>query len=939
MPNLGLGRPPDASSSIAPSFDKNVKVIPERVRLARYGRLGPGLRPHLVDRKTAEPLSLRGGIISSHRVTSSIQTSARDIAAQRLLTMLLSAVYIRFYKSFNFDYLRKYDRKRVTEYPWEQLDGLFYPYVRIPIDPKITTVVGANESGKTHLLTAIEKGLSGDGIERDDFCRYSQFFTVEEGRMRWPDFGFEWTDFSDAVRAQLAAACDAEVPSTVTRFLLFRTNRSQLMVYLPSEGGYTPHAVVKPKGLFATLPSVFRLRENVALPESVPIRFLAQDESADSGIAALPRDRRVDFMDAVFTHIRWFQTKDSVTQSAAEISGAMSKYAAPASGGLEHGEWREAAERELARDLIRKVANVDPEALNELLLALRDSRDAFANSIIDKINDELQARLNFPRWWVQDREFRLMVSPREYDLAFTIRDRTEKEYAFGERSSGLRYFLSYYIQYLAHEPKGAGREILLMDEPDAYLSNQGQQDLLKIFEAFATPDENETLPVQVIYVTHSPFLIDKNHGDRIRVLEKGVGDEGTRVVRDASRNHYEPLRSAFGSFVGETTFIGNCNLIVEGPADQILLAGAASYLRSTGTSDLENIDLNHITIVPASGAPHVPYLVYLARGRDIEKPAVVVLLDSDAQGNDARKGILRGGPKGKQLLKPEYVLQVGQLSDEASLKASNSSLVECEDLVPLGICTTAARHYLREVCAADPDIVDRVTPEAILSHYSPSDGIFSAIARCLAALASDLHIEKVGFARAVMVSVAALASRREHDRDAQALLTMFEVNMKTLFRRLRGMQRDAERELTADRVSARVNRAKSAFLQDRSGSAKREHAFVLFEEIERALDNSTEADQIRLELQALRRDFRIDEDPAQPIEEFGRFRERLERMQYLGRLSTQSPTLQELTAAQPQSAATSPPSSEPPSCSSGSAPEPVLGDGNRKKQEVAKTTT
>lgn len=120
-----------------------------------------------------------------------------------------------------------------------------------------------------------------------------------------------------------------------------------------------------------------------------------------------------------------------------------------------------------------------------------------------------------------------------------------------------------------------------MGEPDAVLSNQGQQDLLKIFDAFANPDDGSA-PIQLIYVTHSPFLIDKNHGERIRVLEKGVGEEGTRVVRDASRNHYEPLRSAFGSFEGETTFIGNCNLMVEGPADQILLAGAATCLRAIG---------------------------------------------------------------------------------------------------------------------------------------------------------------------------------------------------------------------------------------------------------------------------------------------------------------------------------------------------------------------
>src|SRR5690606_1866713 len=119
---------------------------------------------------------------------------------------------------------------------------------------------------------------------------------------------------------------------------------------------------------------------------------------------------------------------------------------------------------------------------------------------------------------------------------------------------------------------------------------------LKVFQAFAFPD-GERRRVQVIYVTHSPFLIDKNHADRIRVLEKGVGDEGTRVVRDAARNHYEPLRSAFGAFVGETAFIGHCNLMVEGLGDQILLAGAATWLRNGGVPELETLDLNQLTIV------------------------------------------------------------------------------------------------------------------------------------------------------------------------------------------------------------------------------------------------------------------------------------------------------------------------------------------------------
>jgi predicted ATP-dependent endonuclease of OLD family len=164
-----------------------------------------------------------------------------------------------------------------------------------------------------------------------------------------------------------------------------------------------------------------------------------------------------------------------------------------------------------------------------------------------------------------------------------------------------------------------------MDEPDQFLSASGQQDLLRVFDDFADPKDVGREPVQVVYVTHSPFLIDKNEADRIRVLEKGEYDEGTRVVTSTAANHYEPLRSAFGSFVAETAFIGNCNLMVEGPSDQVLLAGASRWLKQLGVADRDRLDLNHITIVPAGGTRHIPYLVYLARGRDIDKPPVVVL--------------------------------------------------------------------------------------------------------------------------------------------------------------------------------------------------------------------------------------------------------------------------------------------------------------------------
>jgi predicted ATPase len=64
-----------------------------------------------------------------------------------------------------------------------------------------------------------------------------------------------------------------------------------------------------------------------------------------------------------------------------------------------------------------------------------------------------------------------------------------------------------------------------MDEPDAYLSSIGQQDLLRALEAFAQPDGGGRGD-QVVYVTHSPFLINRNAAHRLRVLDKGSNEEG-----------------------------------------------------------------------------------------------------------------------------------------------------------------------------------------------------------------------------------------------------------------------------------------------------------------------------------------------------------------------------------------------------------------------------
>jgi predicted ATPase len=800
--------------------------------------------------------------------------------------MRLKTVFVRFYKSFNYDYLRKNHPEAHPE-PWDLIETKFFPYVRIAIDPEVTTVVGANESGKSHLLSAIEKAVSGEGIKTEDICRYSEFFGVVEGEIRDPDFGLEWSGLSDEEQNKIRQLCGLPPAAVITCFFLFRESGKVMTIYLPSHPTYTKHSI--DAGSLATiLPRTFTINSKVALPDSVPIHELIATTAPSGFLGRSDRSGIFDLLKGLQGRDSWFSTAQTVQTNAAHIQPLLASLtksiAPPTDTAAVKEKKRRVAQIQLARDLIIKVAKIAPQALKDLQRALAQGNDGHANGIVEKINQALATRLNFPRFWVQDRDFSLIVSPRDHDLVFTIKDRTGTEYAFQERSSGLKYFLSYYIQYLAHETVLPETEILLMDEPDAYLSSQAQQDLLKIFAAYARP-EGPQRPVQVIYVTHSPFLIDKNRADRIRVLEKGKGDEGTRVVRYVARNHYEPLRSAFGAFVGETTFIGNCNLMVEGISDQILLAGAASYLRSRGVSDLETLDLNKITIVPAGSASQIPYLVYLARGRDIERPAIIVLLDSDQSGADAKAELQRGGVRRRQLLKPEYVLQLGDLEEPEILRGQHS-LIEIEDLIPVSLALKASKAFVETFWEVDPHSFDQITPATVQSRLVPELSLFDALEQSFREINPHIQLNKTALARSVIDGLLGVDGKTIFSDEE---IAEFETKMKLLFHKLRRMQYLAEKELTMDRVEQKVERLKSGFLRDHPSQATKEQVTLLLQDIEESLDDRAESDSAKTVVSAIRRDFQLTENLLTNIADYDTFRLRLEQLRYAGRQFSQEP--------------------------------------------------
>lgn len=789
--------------------------------------------------------------------------------------MKISNLYVRFFRSFNFDYYRKFSRETPDRPPWEMLDNeLWYPYVRVPIEGSITTIVGANESGKSHLLSAIKAALTGKDFDYSDFCRYSQFFVVNEGA-RLSDFGLEFSHVSPEAATQIAACCEGTPGTSFDRFALFRAERDQLTVYLIVDQTWTPYPVKAESvaTIEAILPRAFDIDASVPLPDSASIEALSTGRgSTPSGHS---RAGRASVFDAMFANrATWFSDQNAVTTHAGEIYGAVvdAQDSEP-----------DLTQAELADDLLVKIAKVERRAFQDLAKALREGDEGYANGIIDQINRSLASALNLKRWWTQDEEFQLLVSPREFELALTIRDRTGTDYSFGERSTGLKYFLSYLVQYLAHEPVEGRTDLLLMDEPDAYLSSQGQQDLLRVLDAFATGEDEDHLR-QVVYVTHSPFLIDKNHAERIRVLEKGGGDEGTRVVKRAGRNHYEPLRSAFGGFIGETTFISNCNLMVEGESDQVLLAGMSTHLRSLDGPIDDSLNLNKITVVHARGASHIPYMVFLARGRDVERPAVIVLFDKDEPGTRERGRIKTGGPSRKSKLDDKFVYQFGD-GDTAPKSERTGGDITIEDLVPLEVCVAAAAMYATEFLYGDsqtyPTVDDVRASDLSVGHLDATEAVFKA------ALGDDFHLDKVGFARSV-IDVITRPDRRKVELPA-GVQEIAEDNFRQLFQILNKMQRVAMREYHDQRVTVRIKRSVASFLDDHPTAATNEQVKLLFEDVESVLDNTVEAEAVRVRMKEIVRDFEIDGDPTGGIRQYPELRDALLSVEYAGMQEVEEP--------------------------------------------------
>lgn len=225
-------------------------------------------------------------------------------------------------------------------------------------------------------------------------------------------------------------------------------------------------------------------------------------------------------------------------------------------------------------------------------------------------------------WGENDLELRLVVDG-QY-LKVVVVDDLGVEVELDQRSEGFRWLVSFFVVFRAQAKNQLNNAILLLDEPGLHLHALKQREFRKTVAMLAQDN-------QILYTTHSPFMVGPEELHRVRLVEMVNRSTGTKIhnqlVSDDPRSVF-PLQAALGYDLAQSMFSQRRNLVTEGLTDMWFLEGLAGAMREAAIPTMRD----NIALVPAGSSSKVIYYCTLLHS---QKLRVAALLDSDAAGEKA----------------------------------------------------------------------------------------------------------------------------------------------------------------------------------------------------------------------------------------------------------------------------------------------------------------
>ncbi len=348
---------------------------------------------------------------------------------------------------------------------------------------------------------------------------------------------------------------------------------------------------------------------------------------------------------------------------------------------------------------------------DELERLIRDLENA-GNAISDEVFE----------YWTQNQDLsvKLSVHPAEDGAAPPLNEgpilfvrvenhRHRATVPFDERSRGFVWFFSFLAYFSELEEGQTSNLIVLLDEPGLSLHARAQQDLLRLIDERLAPHH------QVIYTTHSPFMVSPGQFSRVRTVidhEKG-GTKVSAEIFKADDDTVSPLLTAMGIEMTQTLFIGEHTLLLEGPSDLVYLDVLSDLAEA---SQLAGLDPRWVK-TPIGGSGKLSTFVTLLGANKLN---VAVLIDSSTKDTGAVRRLRDNGQLTRNGLVEisEFIGTSDADIEDLFERAFYLNLVNRAYASELSQPVTEA-----DLTPGDPRIVRAV--EAYFKQYGIADGKFN----------------------------------------------------------------------------------------------------------------------------------------------------------------------------------------------------------------------
>ncbi|MDL2281202.1 AAA family ATPase [Selenomonadales bacterium OttesenSCG-928-I06] len=324
------------------------------------------------------------------------------------------------------------------------------------------------------------------------------------------------------------------------------------------------------------------------------------------------------------------------------------------------------------RTITRNGIQQATEESIETTIENKYERTVMLNSASTKLTQD------FKEWWKQGNyNFRLQADG-EVFIIWVADDKRPSEIELEKRSTGLQWFLCFFLVFLVESQKAHKGAIILLDEAGLSLHPLAQKDLIDFFDNLSKKN-------QIIYTTHSPFLIDTSHIDRAKAVF--LDKNGLTVASSDLRASDDKLNvksiyaahAALGLSVSEIMLQGCKPIIVEGPSDQHYLNAIKIYL----VKNKIYAPNTELVFVPSGGVKGVSGVASIVSSKNDDLP--LVILDSDKSGLDAKNKLESG------LYRDSIELII---TTKDLLELENS---EIEDLIPLSLMIRPLDRLFRDI--------------------------------------------------------------------------------------------------------------------------------------------------------------------------------------------------------------------------------------------------